>query len=152
MGYCPPDLPKMCQVLKGNSSCLNRSIRLIAKAIVITIAIKTIAYATATLKLPKLISKAIDVVRTRVSPSKLPPTMVAIPSSPKPLLKEAVTARTMDQMVSLMIAKLVLKPDAPRVLAKSLNCVSAADNALAVKLTIMGVTKMACPIIMPFNV
>ncbi len=126
--------------------------RFITSARVTTMIISIMAYAIATLKLPKLISKAIDVVRTLVSPYRLPPTMVAMPSSPKPRLKAAVTARIVDQNVSPKILRLVRNPEAPKVRAKSLSWVSAALRALVVKLMIMGVTSMACPIIMPFTV
>ena len=103
-------------------------------------------------KAPRFSSSAIDVVKTLVSPARLPPTMVAIPSSPKPLLKAAVIESIIDQKVSRMRVKSVLKPDAPRVFARSLSWLSALPRALAVKLTIMGVTSMACPIAMPFRV
>ena len=105
-----------------------------------------------------MISSAIEVVKTRVPlnivplPSRLPPTMVAMPSSPNPLLKEAVIESTMDQIVSRIRVKFVLKPDAPSVFAKSLSCVSAAPRAFDVKLTIIGVTSIACPIAMPLRV
>ena len=68
-------------------SSLTRSIRLTVNASTITIAIRITPYAIAMSKNPRFRSRAIEVVNTLVSPAKLPPMMVAIPSSPKPLLK-----------------------------------------------------------------
>ena len=63
----------------------------------------------------------------------LPPTRVAIPSSPTHLLKDAVKDSPIDQKVSRIRVRFVLNPEAPRVFAKSLSCVSAAPRAFADK-------------------
>ena len=115
-------------------------------------------YAMATSKCPKFVSKAMAVVKTLVPlntvpfPSKLAPTSVAMPSSPKPLLNAAVIESIIDHIVSRISVRFVLKPDAPRVRDKSRNCTSAVPNALAVKLMIRGETRMASPIAIPLRV
>ena len=91
-------------------------------------------------------------VKTLVTPTKFPPTIIAIPSSPNPLLKEAVIESTIDHTASRIKVKLVLNPDAPSVLARSLSCVSVLAKAFNEKLTIMGVTRIASPMAMPLRV
>jgi hypothetical protein len=92
---------------------------------------------------PRAVSNAIDVVNTRVTYLMFPPNIIAMPSSAKARLKEAIIARLTPHEASFTIAKYVCSFDAPNVLAKSLNSISVASKALLVKLINIGVMSNA---------
>ncbi len=117
-----------------------------------TIDIRIIARAMLNAISPLAVSNAIDVVNTLVTYLMFPPIIIATPSSEKALLKDAIIARTIPHRASRMIAKCVSVFDAPKVLARSLKSISTDSTALLVKLTNIGVIRIACPIEIPTGV
>ena len=87
---------------------------------------------------PMFVCRLIAVVKTRVSPSMLPPIIIAIPSSAKARLKLETSARETPPHASRTTARLLSYSLAPRVLVRSLSPMSFASTALATKLMMSG--------------
>jgi hypothetical protein len=118
----------------------------------VTIVSNTIDKAMAKTTSPLVVSKAIVVVKTLVMPLMFPPIIKATPSSAIALLKLAIMARTKPLEDSPRTAKEAPVSEAPKVLARSLISGSTDSMALVTKLTVIGVIKMACPIMIPKGV
>ncbi len=92
---------------------------------------------------PLLVSRAMVVVKTLVRPLMFPPTIRATPNSAMARLKLAVIAKTTPPNDSFNTAIEASISVAPNVLANPFISGSTDSMALAMKLTIIGVTRMA---------
>lgn len=122
------------------------------KLIVNTMISKIIVKAIPSINSPRVVSKAIEVVKTLVNPLRFPPSMRATPNSAIARLKLAAIANKTPPIDSLNTAIEASVSDAPKVFAKSLISGSTDSTVLVTKLIIIGVTRTACPRIIAIGV
>ncbi len=101
---------------------------------------------------PLAVSKAMAVVRIRVKPWMLPPSIIATPNSAKALLNPAMMASVTPPEASWRMAVDAWTSVDPRVLARSLSSRLIDSIALVMKLTMIGVIRIDCPIAMASGV
>ena len=126
--------------------------RLTARFIPKTIASNIMPKAMAISMLPLAVSSSIPVVKTSVQPTMPPPTSMATPNSAIARLKLAIAARKTPFKASFKTAMEAWDSDAPKVLAKFIISLSTASMAVVAKLTTIGVTSMASPMIIAVGV
>src|SRR5690606_2654647 len=102
--------------------------------------------ASAVPKLPRLTSSTAAVVSTRVSPARLPPTMIEAPTSDTTAPKPAITATSSGRRASRAISQTYCASFAPIARTCSRRAGGSAMTAAAVMATMIGVAMRACAI------